>query len=210
MLDMTPTPCHVANVTDAFPAYDEGGAPSRRYPLGPKFYCVRTGYNAEIIADIELRLKGYEVLNPSIWKPETKPRRDANGVVRPGRPPRIEPLFKRYIFCRFDRDVDPWQEIRRLRGVDELFSSERQVPTPIPDAVIDRLRAMLSPNLCLYPPSHHAPCLAVGSKVKVMTGPLADHAGICQASDGRRVEILLEILHRSVTVKMDQSAVEPA
>jgi transcription antitermination factor NusG len=52
---------------------------------------------------------------------------------------KIEPMFPRYEFLRFDPLVDPWQGIFRMVGVHGMYCSNNQ-PVAIPDDWIARLR----------------------------------------------------------------------
>jgi hypothetical protein len=79
-------------------------------------------------ADIQIRLAGFTVFAPSLWKAATRPRRDANGVTRPGRPDRIVPSFARYLFVRFSRtDPDRRRHLAgdtRFAGWDRIDAAE--------------------------------------------------------------------------------------
>jgi transcription antitermination factor NusG len=183
----------------------------------PHWFCVRTLWNQEIRADMQIREAGYLVFAPTIWKPPVPARRLPSGVMRPARDARILPLFPRYIFCQFSVAEPGWRAIRGMPGVEAILSSAPEEPTPVPESALDAVRALCAPNGCVYPPgwswSHQAPVqrpLEPGSRLRVLYGPLADHIGICQMSDGRRVQLLLEILNRTVNVKVAQSDVEVA
>ena len=171
---------------------------------------MRTAHGAEITADIEIRLTGFELFAPTVWKPATLPRRLANGAMQPGKPDRIVPLFPRYLFVRFRRLADPWRRIRSLRGVETILSSTPESPIAVPDAAIEAIRGQCAPNGCIYPPERATPGatpLAVGTAARLTEGPMADLSGICTWSDGRRVRLLLEIMGRAVPVTVAQSAV---
>ena len=176
----------------------------------PRWYCVRTGHGAEITADIEIRLAGFTLFAPTVWKPATKPRRLTNGAIQPGKPDRIVPLFPRYLFVRFHRLDDPWRRIRSLRGVEAILSSTPESPIAVPDAAIEAIRGQCAPNGCIYPldlATKAAAPLAVGTIARLTEGPMADLTGICSWSDGKRVRLLLEIMGRAVLVTVAQSAV---
>ena len=175
-----------------------------------RWYCVRTGHGAEITADIEIRLAGFELFAPTVWKPATKPRRLANGAIQPGKPDRIVPLFPRYLFVRFHRLDDPWRRIRSLPGVETILSSTPESPIAVPDAAIEAIRGQCAPNGCIYPPERAiegAAPLPVGIAARVTEGPMADLTGICTWSDGKRVRLLLQIMGRAVPVTVPQSTV---
>jgi transcription antitermination factor NusG len=188
-----------------------------------RWYCVRTNWSSEtpyypeadLIADIEIRRAGFTVFAPTIWKAPVPTKRDDKGRIIPAIGARVVPLFPRYLFVQFVRSRPDWYCIRRLPGVRMIFGSAPDRPTPVPDAAIDAIRAQCAPNGCIYPPDpdKRAPRLEQGSKVRVLTGPMADAMeqdllGICEMSDGKRVKVLLQIMGRAVSVTMAQSAVE--
>jgi transcription antitermination factor NusG len=176
----------------------------------PRWYCVRTRHGAELTADINIRLAGFTVFAPSLFKPATPARRSANGALRAAQPDRIVPLFRRYLFVQFRCGVDPWQQIRKLPGdaVEQILGATPELPTAVPDTAIALIRGMCAPNGCLYPASHHDRPLAVGANARFLTGPMADLTGICAWSDGRRVKLLLEMMGCLVPVKALQAEVE--
>jgi transcription antitermination factor NusG len=186
-----------------------------RHDDEPRWYCVRTLHNQDIRADIEIRLLGVEVFAPTIWKPPVPARRLPTGAMRPAREATIRPLFSRYLFARFNVTQPGWRAIRGLPGVEAILSADPETPIPVPETALEVVRSLCAPNGCVYPPdwdwSHQAPVqkpLAAGCQVRLLYGPLADHVGICQISDGRRVQLLMGILSRSVRVTVNQTDVE--
>jgi hypothetical protein len=134
-----------------------------RWPGQPLALCAH-GIRGGTDGDIAIRRGGFEVFAPSLWKPATRPRREINGAVRPGRSERIVPLFQRYLFVRFCRADPTWRGIWRMSGVDAILSSTPEAPIAVPDPAIDAIRSMVSPNGCLYPPNHcgRPPPVAIG------------------------------------------------
>jgi transcription antitermination factor NusG len=186
-------------------------------PDEPRWYCVRTQWGQDIRADIAIRQSGFQVFAPTLWKPPSPARRSLNGAMRPAREARIIPLFSRYLFARFNLAEPGWQAIRGLPGVEAILSSTPESPTPVPEPALEAVRSLCAPNGCVYPPGWEfgrvAPVqrpLEAGCHLRVLYGPLADHVGICQMSDGRRVELLLEILGRTVRTRINQCDVEVA
>lgn len=152
-------------------------------------------------------MDGWEIFNPSVWKPATPSRKLTNGQMRPGKPAHVRPLFPRYILVRFHRFADEWRRIRGLYGIDYIFCSASDTPIPVSDVDIDAIKATLAPNGCLYPENHHATPLPVNTAIRAMVGG-ADLTGVCTWSDGRRVELLMKIMGRDVLVKLKQADVE--
>jgi transcription antitermination factor NusG len=179
-----------------------------------RWYCVRTAFGRELLADTEIRLAGFEVFAPTLWKPATLARRLANGASRPALPDRIVPLFPRYLMARFHRSVDAWTRIRALPGVDCILGTNHETPTPVSDDAIALIRSRCMPNGCIYPanvelrdagPVVHVP---TGSSARLLDGPLADLTGICTWSDEKRVSLLMSLLGREVAVTVPRAAVE--
>ena len=178
----------------------------------PRWYVARTGHGAEMTADIEMRLAGFAVFSPSVWRPARAARRDGR-AVRPARPAAIEALFPRYLFVNFRRG-DEWQRIRGLPGVDSILGTAPDSPIAVPDDVIELLRERCSANGCIYPRAYDpddldalAP-IEIGAATRLLGGPMADLVGICQMSDARRVQVLLQILGRGVAVTVARALVE--
>lgn len=188
--------------------------PALSRPDIDRWYVVRSGFDQERLADIEIRMAGFEVFNPSVWKAGTPLRRDFNGVVRPARPERIDSLFKRFFFTRLNLSDPAWHVVKHLPGVERIMDGVGTpgVPQAVPDTAIDLIRSMLEPNLCLYPsnhPSHrHITALQVGTAQRFLTGAMTDRKGIVTWSDGARVQLLMEILGREVRVTTTRDAVE--
>lgn len=182
-----------------------------------RWYCVRTDFNAERLADIEVRLAGFEVFNPSVWRPAEPMRRDRNGVVRPAKPDRVVSMFPRYFFSRFNVADPSWGQIEHLPGVDRLMGAAGGKGSPgiVADDAIELLLTMVEPNGCQYPfdgrhgYQHHT-ALEVGTAQRMLAGGLQGQEGICTWSDGRRAKLLLSILGRPVSVTVLQSLVEEA
>ncbi len=182
-----------------------------------RWYCIRTDHNAERRADIEVRLAGFEVFNPSVWRAAEPARRGRGGSIRAAKLERIEPMFRRYFFTRF-RILDPsWGQLEHLPGVDHLMGAPggRGLPGIVSDESIALIRLLLEPNNCMYPFTgysgyHHRNAIEVGSAQRLLTGALEGQEGICTWSDGRRARLLLSILGREVSVTVKQSAVEAA
>ena len=173
-----------------------------------RWYCVHTNYGADLTADIEIRLAGFVLFAPTIWKAATPMRRDASGSVRPAKPDRIVPMFPRHMFVRFSLADPEWRLIRALPGVDCIYSGAAGfagMPVAVPDAAIELIYKLpgFAPNGCLYPSEFDGTPLdevPIDIAVQLVAGPMADLRGICKWSDGQRVKLLLEIMGRPVLV----------
>lgn len=202
-LDNATQPCHSALDTAGDPPATDR-APCGRYPA---WYVVRTAHHAERLATIEIGVNGFDVFCPMLRLPESPARRYTNGAVRPARPARVVPLFRRYLFARFDRQREPWRTILRMPGVETIISNAPEKPVPVPQEAIEGLMDLCDEVGVYKPPSPPPRPLMRGSRLKVLSGPFADHVGFCQMSSGKRVQMLMEIMGQSVTVSMSQTDV---
>ena len=195
-----------------------GSGPKPRSPVipsvppdVPRWHCVRSKPGADLTADIEIRLAGFDLFAPTLWKPAT-PARRVGGCVRPARPDRVVSLFPTYLFVRFRRFSDHWARIRELPGVDYILGARPDTPSPMPDLVIETIRSLCSPNGCVYPPPPVDPDrttpIPPGASVLLADGAMIGLTGICTWSDSKRVRLLLEILGRGVSVTVPRASVE--
>ncbi len=180
-----------------------------------RWYVVRTAYGEERRADIAMRTDGFTIFNPSVFRVATAPRRDSAGVMRRGRPEYITSLFPRYFFTQLNLSDPGWHRITRLPGVECLLSGlsvDREAPgapIAVPDQQIELVRAMCEPNGCIYPPDHlHGSPIDVGTCVRLLSGSMEGHTGICEWSDGKRIKLLMSILGRAVPVVVACASVE--
>jgi transcription antitermination factor NusG len=116
---------------------------------------------------------------------------------------RVElPLFPGYLFLR----IDPRQRFKALclPGAVSIVGSGSG-PWPLPDAEIASLRAKLQSRR--FEPH---PYLAVGQKVRIKSGPLADLTGfLVRQSGGLRVVLSVELIRQAAAVEVDADDVEP-
>jgi transcription antitermination factor NusG len=116
---------------------------------------------------------------------------------------RVElPLFPGYLFVR----IDPRQRFNALNlpGAVSIVGS-LSGPWPLPDAEIMSLRARLKSRK--FEPH---PYLAVGQKVRIKFGPLADLTGfLVRQSGGLRVVISVDLIRQAAAVEVDADDVEP-
>jgi transcription antitermination factor NusG len=113
------------------------------------------------------------------------------------------PLFPGYVFVR----VNQTHKVRvlELPGVVSIVGAARQ-PTPLPDAEIEALRS----GIHLLKAEPH-PCLNLGDKVKIRSGPLAGMTGILvRKKNGLRVVLTLELIMKSISVEIDEQHLEVA
>jgi transcription antitermination factor NusG len=182
-----------------------------------RWYVVRAAFGREKEADIEVRLDGFTVFNPSIFRKAALARRDTSGVMRPGKPARAVPLLGRYFFVQLNLADPYWYQIKRLPGVDcimsgaDLESGASASPIAVQDSALVYIRGLLEPNECHYPdgmPHERQAGIEAGTPLRVLEGPLADRTGVCDESDGLEVKLTLFLMGHLVPVTLPQSAVQ--
>jgi transcription antitermination factor NusG len=184
-----------------------------------RWYVIRTAFGQEVRADTAVRLDGFTVFNPSIFKKATPARRDAAGVMRPGKPDRVGPLLGRYFFVQLNLADPYWYQIKRLPGVDRVMSAAdlesggSGEPIAVPDIALAHIRSLLELNDCHYPdklPKARAAEIERGVRLRITDGPMADPArtGICEASDGLEIRMTMVVMGHLVSITVAQAWVE--
>ena len=116
---------------------------------------------------------------------------------------RVElPLFPGYLFVR----INPREryKVLSLPGAVSIVGSASG-PWPLPEEEIECLRASLQARK--FEPH---PYLAVGQKVRIKSGPLANMTGfLVRQSGGLRVVLSVEMIRQSAAVEVDADDVEP-
>lgn len=159
------------------------------FPLGARWYLVRTVRHRELeahraIGDLELE---------SYLPHETHFARRGRRLIRVR-----APLFRQYLFCRFDVDRHDWQRVRKIYWVDGIISAQ-EIPLYVPDRQVEIIR--LAEQVGVYDNT----ILPRAARVRVLSGPLAGLVGeVRRATPRRRVEILFEILGRQTTIRIDR------
>jgi transcriptional antiterminator RfaH len=101
----------------------------------------------------------------------------------------LEPLFPGYLFISLNELTDNWHPIRSTRGVVQLVRI-REYPIPMPDTVIESIRARLATD------GFRVPHLRPGEAVRITEGPFTQVEAIFVANDGQeRVVLLMNILN---------------
>lgn len=109
-----------------------------------------------------------------------------------------KPLFPRYLFVEFDREIDNWGTIKNTRGCVDLLRNGFQ-PATVPSKIMEAIMAYKAPE---SEPDAETE-FAQGQRVAIVTGPLTGLEGLFVANRHNRVYALLEILGKRVEVSMD-------
>ena len=115
------------------------------------------------------------------------------------------PLFGCYAFVRIAQKPEERLKVLRTSGVLGFVGSERQ-GTPIPDEQIESLRTAIDKKIPFHP---HA-FLSAGQRVRICGGSLDGVQGILVRHAGdQSLVVSVELLHRSVAIRVEGYAVEP-
>ena len=113
------------------------------------------------------------------------------------------PLFPRYVFCRFS--FEQRQKVLRVPSVVSVVGFGG-TPCSISETDIEMIRRMVASGLPVLP----WPCLSIGERVRICSGPLAGLEGtLTREKAAYRVVVNIELLQRGVAVEMDRDILEP-
>ena len=162
---------------------------SEPIPKGLPWYLVHTKPAQEDRALLNLERQGFECYRPLINVKKIKGKKI--NIIQ-------EPMFRRYLFLRLHQDGEEqsWAPIRSTLGVSTMVHFGAQ-PTMVDDEIIKYLREREHEHI-------DAPLFIQGDSVKINDGPFMGLEAIFQsASSDQRSIILLEILHRPVSIQID-------
>jgi transcriptional antiterminator RfaH len=160
------------------------------------WYVVFTKARQEQTALENLLRQGYQAYLPRIGK-WTRHRAPESGWTCT-----TQPMFPRYLFVQPTAQQQSLAPVRSTRGALWVVRFGDAPPT-VPETLVEALRRIEADTA--EPPSP----IRTGSRVKVVSGPLAGLEGLVTASAARRVELLLSLLGRDSTVALDTDAVVP-
>lgn len=167
------------------------------YDTGDRWYVVHTQPACEERASLHLANQGYTVFYPRFHKTVRHARKTTS---------KLAALFPGYLFVRLAPSRDRWRSINGTRGVIRLLTWGDK-PQPAPVGVVEDLQTRTDSHgaLVLMPP------LCVGQRVRIAEGPFANLVGTLQRLDGAdRVQVLLDILGRSVPATLQGTMLDPA
>jgi transcription antitermination factor NusG len=157
-----------------------------------KWYAIAAKPRAELMVELGLEQRGFEVVRPTYWEK----RRWSDRMKW------IElPLFPGYVFCRMS--LDQRMVALSAPGV-RLIVGFGGVAVPVPDAVMDSLRCALGSGRRVTPWDEWAP----GDEVEVGAGPLLGLRGaLVEVRSSSRIVVQVELLRRAVAVELDPADV---
>jgi transcriptional antiterminator RfaH len=163
-------------------------------------WCVcKAETQRELIAQRHLERGGFETYYPRIKVAPNIVRRDGRSHLAP----RIEPLFRSYLFVRI---AEQWHAVRRTIGVTAvLLNGER--PAVIGDPYIDELRSREGPD-GLVRLLRQRPEFMPGDRVQITSGLMQGRFAIFQGMAAHeRVLVPLAVLGSERRVQLDRQHV---
>jgi transcription antitermination factor NusG len=116
------------------------------------------------------------------------------------------PMFSCYTFVHMTPTPEERLKVLRTAGVLGFVGDERR-GTPIPEEEIQNLRKVIGENIPCFP----HPFLKVGKRVRIRGGSLEGMEGILVGHLGEnRLVVSVELLQRSVSIRVEGYDVEPA
>ena len=120
----------------------------------------------------------------------------------------LRPLFPGYIFIRLNPQVEPWRSIGSTFGVRNLICFGER-PGTIPDQFVAGIQATEEGGAVAIPAARES--YAPGEKVRLREGPFEGLiATVLSAGDCDRITVLMDLLKRSVRVRVALNEVVPA
>jgi transcriptional antiterminator RfaH len=140
-----------------------------------------------------LGLAGYK-----IYQPLLREQRRSHGRKIIATPP----LFPGYLFVWV---VQGWWDARWSAGVRRLVM-DGEAPARVPDAVIAEIKSRERNGFVVLPKARGP---AIGTRMKILQGPLQEHIGLLAAlRPHERVTLLLHLLGGQQRVELARSAIE--
>ena len=163
------------------------------------WYAVQTKPGQEDKAAFNLRRQDYDVYLPKY----ARLRRHARKTERVARP-----LFSGYLFVAVDSSCQGWRAINSTLGVARLVAAA-EAPIPVPEAVIEGLRAREGADGCVRLEPHRH--LKSGDTVRVTEGVFESFLGLYQGlTAGERALVLIDFLGRKVRALIDPETLAAA
>lgn len=168
----------------------------------PRWFVVQTQWSKEDLVAKSLS-EGDPLRRPkfTVYYPEheVEPSRGKNAnrnvvLDRSGRLGRRLPLFPRYVFVRFDPDVDWWRPICSTPGVERIFGAHPENPSPVPHGIVEELLDRPEISATFRPPKLD------GMTLRVKDGPWGHFEGVCKWSTKDRVGVLMSLFGRAAQV----------
>ena len=159
------------------------------------WYALHSHTNKEAFLHAELTARGIEVFYPCLRVKPVNPRSR-----------KIRPFFPGYLFVRLTADRAGESEIRWMPHAYGLVTFG-DVPAPVPDALIDRVRRQIDSARAFADPAGLKPGDAVTLTGELFRGYEAVFDTAIAGTE--RVRVLLMLLNNRLPVEVDRAQVAP-
>jgi transcriptional antiterminator RfaH len=120
----------------------------------------------------------------------------------------LRPLFPGYVFIRLNPEQEQWRSIASTFGVRNLIRFGER-PGTVPDQFVTGLRSTEEGGAVTIPRARDS--YEVGEKIRMREGPFEGLiATVLSATDSERIVVLMDLLRRSVRVRVPINEVVPA
>ena len=117
----------------------------------------------------------------------------------------LKPVFPGYLFIRFGERHNDWRKVNSTIGVSKLISFAQNLPTPVPEELIDSLRLRCDQKNILLPLTD----LSAGDRVKILSGAFSEFNGQIETLlPGDCARLLLEFMGQTTRVDIANSELE--
>lgn len=114
------------------------------------------------------------------------------------------PMFPGYLFIH--ANVSHLEAVWSVKGVVQVLGDGWERPTPVPDAQIERVQALVYSGVQVEP----YPYLEKGTRVRVFRGPLMGIEGFfIRRKNLDRIVIRVDLIGKAVCTEIDSRDVEP-
>ena len=115
------------------------------------------------------------------------------------------PIFPGYLFINTELNGGSRLKVIKTKGVVRILGN-KGIPTAIPENQIEAIQRIVDDNKEISP----YPYMKTGQMVRVISGPLNGVEGIFISDKGKgKLVISVDILHRSVSVAIEEANIEP-
>lgn len=163
------------------------------------WYALWTHSHCEQLVYDQLLQKGFCATLPmvDVWSR----RRGVRRLIR-------TPMFPSYLFLHGTVDKSAYLEVTKCRGVVAVLGESWDRLTPIPNEEIEAIERVSATRQPVLP----YPYLKEGQRARITGGPLTGLEGILVDSRPEQglLVLSLHLLHRSIAVVIDGTAVAPA
>lgn len=168
------------------------------FPVGPRWYVVRTNIGCEFRAQLGLASEGFRVFLPFI----TRWRRHAR-IATIGK----APLFPRYLFVEADWNIQSLHALHNTNGVESILNNNGVPASIYGDFIAFLIEKQLRGDF----DKTQEEKLPLGARVAIMDGKYEDEIGYIEQYNGqKRADVLISIMGRRVRETLSLVNLRPA